>query len=83
MAGSYLEHSAIDGRNIDVEVAAISSNRVIGQSVKFLEVLLLKNDKTLTVPQALRVVVFAARLLGHCCEERRDNFGDVSAEGGL
>jgi hypothetical protein len=74
LTGSNFEHSAINGRDIDVEVAAICSNRVKGESVELLEVLLLQDDETLTVPQALWVVILAAGLLRDCCEERRDDF---------
>lgn len=69
LACSDLEHSSIDGRNIDVEVAAISGNRVIGQTIEFLEMFFLQNDEALAVPQALRIVVLAAGLLRDRSEE--------------
>ena len=61
LTSPHLEHAAIDGRNIDVEVAAVGSDGVICKTVEFLEVLFLHYEETFTIPERLGIVVLA------CC----------------
>ena len=69
LTSPHLEHAAIDGRNIDVEVAAVSSDRVICKTVEFLEVLLLHYEETFTIPKRLGIVVLACGFLRNIGKE--------------
>lgn len=66
---SHLEHPAIDRRDIDIEIVAVCSNGVIGESVKLLEMLLLHNEETFTVPQRFRIVKLTSGFLGNIRKE--------------
>ncbi len=69
LASPHLEHAAIDGRDIDVEIAAVCSDGVISESVKFLEMLLLHNEETFSVPQRFRIVELASCFLRNAGKE--------------